>query len=54
VCAARACCLLLTSRETTQVCAIIGGVFTVIGIIDSVVFRSISSLKKKVELGKQG
>jgi hypothetical protein len=36
----------------TSVCAIVGGVFTVAGIIDSVVYRSVLSLKKKIELGK--
>jgi hypothetical protein len=37
----------------TGVCAIIGGVFTVAGIIDALVYHSLKSLKKKVELGKQ-
>jgi len=36
----------------TSVCAIVGGVFTVAGIIDSFVYHSMRSLKKKVELGK--
>jgi hypothetical protein len=36
----------------TGVCAIIGGVFTVAGIIDSFIYHSMRSLKKKVELGK--
>ena len=36
----------------TGVCAIIGGVFTVAGIIDSMVYHSMRSLKKKVDLGK--
>jgi len=36
----------------TGVCAIIGGVFTVAGIVDSFIYTSIKSLKKKVELGK--
>jgi len=35
----------------TGVCAIIGGVFTVAGIIDSFVY-SIHTLQKKIELGK--
>lgn len=37
----------------TGVCAIVGGVFTVAGLIDSCVFSSMRALKKKVELGKQ-
>jgi hypothetical protein len=36
----------------TSVCAIVGGVFTVAGIIDSLVYHSVRSLKKKIELGK--
>lgn len=36
----------------TGVCAIIGGVFTVAGIIDSFIFHSMKTLKKKIELGK--
>jgi len=36
----------------TGVCAIIGGVFTVAGIIDSFIYHGLKSFKKKVELGK--
>jgi len=36
----------------TGVCAIIGGVFTVAGIIDSFLYHGLKTLKKKVELGK--
>lgn len=36
----------------TNICAIIGGVFTVLGLIDSVVYHGISSLKYKSQLGK--
>jgi len=36
----------------TGVCAIIGGVFTVAGIIDSFIYQGMKTLKKKVELGK--
>ncbi|XP_047144918.1 endoplasmic reticulum-Golgi intermediate compartment protein 3 isoform X1 [Hydra vulgaris] len=36
----------------TGVCAIIGGVFTVAGLIDSLVYHSARALKKKIELGK--
>jgi len=36
----------------TGICAIIGGVFTVAGIIDSFIYRSLRSLEAKIELGK--
>ncbi|CAG0880914.1 unnamed protein product [Cyprideis torosa] len=36
------------------VCAIIGGVFTVAGLLDAFIYRSTNALKKKVELGKAG
>ncbi len=36
----------------TGVCAIIGGVFTVAGILDSFIYHSMRSLQKKIELGK--
>jgi len=36
----------------TGICAIIGGVFTVSGLIDSFIYQGLRSLKKKVELGK--
>jgi len=36
----------------TGVCAIVGGVFTVAGLIDSFIYTTTRSLKKKVELGK--
>jgi len=36
----------------TSVCAVVGGVFTVAGIIDSFLYHSIRSLKVKTELGK--
>jgi len=35
-----------------QVCAIIGGVFTVAGIIDSVLHKSVQTILKKAEMGK--
>ena len=38
----------------TQVCAIIGGVFTVIGLLDSTVHHASVAMSKKVALGKQG
>jgi len=36
----------------TGVCAIIGGVFTVASLIDSMIYHSARALKKKIELGK--
>eukprot|EP00249_Psilotum_nudum_P012806 c23998_g1_i1 orf=473-1633(-) len=36
----------------TNVCAIVGGVFTVSGIIDSFVYHGHRAIKKKIELGK--
>jgi len=38
----------------TGVCAIIGGVFTVAGIVDSFLYHGLRTLEKKVELGKAG
>lgn len=36
----------------TNVCAIIGGVYTVAGLIDSVLYHSIRAIQRKIELGK--
>uniref|UniRef100_A0A8W8MY15 Endoplasmic reticulum-Golgi intermediate compartment protein 3 n=1 Tax=Magallana gigas TaxID=29159 RepID=A0A8W8MY15_MAGGI len=36
----------------TGVCAIIGGIFTVAGLIDSMIYHSSRALQKKIELGK--
>ena len=36
----------------TQICAIIGGVFTVTGLIDSFIFHGGNTLRKKMEIGK--
>jgi len=36
----------------TSLCAIIGGVFTVAGLVDSFIYTSLRSFKKKMELGK--
>lgn len=36
----------------TGVCAIIGGVFTVAGLIDSMIYHSAKAFKKKLDLGK--
>ena len=38
----------------TSVCAIIGGVFTVAGMIDSTIYHSAKVIKKKIDLGKTG
>jgi hypothetical protein len=36
----------------TSICAIIGGVFTVTGLIDGGIFHTTNALKKKMEIGK--
>eukprot|EP00794_Sanderia_malayensis_P011878 gene11879-13111_t len=36
----------------TGLCAIVGGVFTVAGLIDSMIYHSARALKKKIDLGK--
>ncbi|RVW65404.1 Endoplasmic reticulum-Golgi intermediate compartment protein 3 [Vitis vinifera] len=36
----------------TNVCAIVGGVFTVSGILDSFIYHSQKAIKKKIEIGK--
>ncbi|GAB5364157.1 hypothetical protein AAMO2058_000944700 [Amorphochlora amoebiformis] len=40
------------SHFLTQLCAILGGVFTVAGIIDQMVYQSMKQIQKKVQLGK--
>ncbi len=37
----------------TSACAIVGGVFTVSGIVDSFVYQGQRLVKKKMDLGKQ-
>jgi len=36
----------------TQICAVIGGVFTVTGLLDAFIFHSTNSLRRKMEIGK--
>lgn len=36
----------------TTTCAVVGGVFTVAGILDSILHTGLSAVKKKVEIGK--
>ena len=36
----------------TNLCAIIGGVFTVAGLFDSFLYHSIRAIERKIELGK--
>lgn len=36
----------------TNVCAIVGGIFTVAGIFDSILNNSLHVIRKKIELGK--
>lgn len=38
----------------TAVCAVVGGVFTVAGILDSMAYTTAKTFKKKIDLGKQG
>eukprot|EP00798_Chlamydomonas_sp_ICE-L_P025639 gene25639-11297_t len=38
----------------TSVCAIVGGVFTVSGLVDAFVYQSERLIRKKMEMGKQG
>jgi endoplasmic reticulum-Golgi intermediate compartment protein 3 len=38
----------------TNVCAIVGGVFTVSGILDATVYHGHRLIRKKMELGKYG
>ncbi|KAJ3096015.1 Endoplasmic reticulum-Golgi intermediate compartment protein 3 [Phlyctochytrium planicorne] len=40
------------SHFLTDICAIVGGVFTVAGIVDSIIYTAEKTLKKKMELGK--
>lgn len=42
------------SRFLVQICAVIGGVFTVAGFFDSLVHKSIVHLAKKAQIGKLG
>jgi hypothetical protein len=42
------------SHFLVQLCAVIGGVFTVAGIVDSLLHKSIVEFSKKAEIGKQG
>lgn len=42
------------SRFTVQICAVIGGVFTVAGVLDAMIHKSIVHLAKKAQLGKLG
>ena len=37
----------------TSVCAIVGGIFTVSGIIDAFIYHGHQAIKKKIDLGKQ-
>jgi len=36
----------------TGICAIVGGIFTVAGILDGFIYSAEKTLKKKIELGK--
>lgn len=43
-----------TSHFLVQICAVIGGVFTVAGLLDAVLHKSIVVLAKKAQIGKLG
>jgi hypothetical protein len=45
--------LLLLLHDICCVAAVVGGVFTVAGILDSVLYTGMN-MAKKIELGKQG
>jgi endoplasmic reticulum-Golgi intermediate compartment protein 3 len=36
----------------TSVCAVVGGVFTVAGLIDGFIYNANRTLKRKIQLGK--
>ena len=38
----------------TSVCALVGGLFTVSGIVDATVYHGHKAIKKKIDLGKMG
>merc|ERR1712087_66927 len=42
------------SHFLVQICAVIGGVFTMAGLVDSLLHRSIVELAKKAQIGKLG
>eukprot|EP00931_Biecheleriopsis_adriatica_P107987 TRINITY_DN8231_c0_g1_i1.p1 TRINITY_DN8231_c0_g1~~TRINITY_DN8231_c0_g1_i1.p1 ORF type:complete len:366 (+),score=76.90 TRINITY_DN8231_c0_g1_i1:124-1221(+) len=42
------------SHFLVQICAVVGGIFTVAGLVDSVVHKSIVHLAKKAQIGKLG
>jgi len=42
------------SHFLVQICAVIGGIFTVAGILDTLLHKSIVHLAKKAQLGKLG
>lgn len=45
-------CLSSLGHFATNVCAIIGGLYSVAGIIDAILNSSLHVIKKKIELGK--
>ena len=63
LCAASICSLVQVNVEEgrtsflhfmTNVCAIVGGVFTVSGILDSTLYHGQKLIRKKMEIGKFG
>ena len=41
-------------KFVTSLCAIVGGVFTVLGLLDSIVYKGFKSVERKRALGKLG
>ena len=39
-------------RFLTSLCAIVGGVYTVLGLVDAGVFHAVTSVQRKAKLGK--
>lgn len=41
-------------RFLVQICAILGGIFTIAGLVDALVYKSFKNMMKKAEIGKYG
>ncbi len=42
------------SHFLTDICAVVGGVFTVAGIVDGILYSTSKRMAKKTEIGKDG
>ncbi len=47
-------CVSLCRAFFEQVCAIIGGMYTIFSLLDTIVYQGSKIIKKKTNLGKQG